>query len=84
MRVWSLATRRTEYTLGGHTAVVNVVKWGGEGLIYTASSDRTVRVWNAADVRRLSRLALSRPHASPADVAARRAPSFHRASSSAS
>jgi ribosome assembly protein 4 len=51
VRVWSLATRRTEYTLGGHTASVNVVKWGGEGLLYTASSDRTVRVWSAEDVR---------------------------------
>lgn len=51
VRVWSLATRRTEFTLGGHTASVNVVKWGGEGLIYTASSDRTVRVWSAVDVR---------------------------------
>lgn len=51
VRVWSFATRRTEYTLGGHTASVNVVKWGGEGLLYTASSDRTVRVWSAEDVR---------------------------------
>lgn len=49
VRVWSLATRRTAYALGGHTACVNVVKWGGEGLLYTASSDRTVRVWNAED-----------------------------------
>ncbi|KAK2464037.1 hypothetical protein APHAL10511_003981 [Amanita phalloides] len=57
VRVWSLLTRRTEYTLGGHTASVNVVKWGGggsnpkrigkSGVLYTASSDRTVRVWDA-------------------------------------
>ena len=41
-----------EYTLGGHTTSVNVVKWGGagtsakgvgnNGVLYTASSDRTV------------------------------------------
>ncbi|KAF8634204.1 hypothetical protein AX15_001017 [Amanita polypyramis BW_CC] len=57
VRVWSLLTRRTEYTLGGHTASVNVVKWGGggtntkgigqSGVLYTASHDRTVRVWDA-------------------------------------
>ncbi|KIJ55557.1 hypothetical protein M422DRAFT_199825 [Sphaerobolus stellatus SS14] len=52
VRVWSTATRRCEYTLGGHTASVNVVKWGGGGLkgngvLYTAGSDRTVRVWDA-------------------------------------
>lgn len=56
MRVWSSAVRRCEYTLGGHTASVNVVRWGGGGLngkgvLYTASSDRTVRVWDANGVR---------------------------------
>ncbi|KAK0525181.1 ribosome assembly [Tilletia horrida] len=46
VRVWSLSpTRRCEAVLGGHTASVNVVRWGGEGLLYTASSDRSVRVW---------------------------------------
>ncbi|KAF8586452.1 WD40 repeat-like protein [Ramaria rubella] len=52
VRIWSTAARRCEYTLGGHTASVNVVKWGGggakgKGVLYTASSDRSVRVWDA-------------------------------------
>ncbi|KAE8209187.1 hypothetical protein CF327_g6794 [Tilletia walkeri] len=46
IRIWSLSpTRRCEVVLGGHTASVNVVRWGGEGLLYSASSDRSVRVW---------------------------------------
>ena len=61
VRVWSVATRRCEYTLGGHTASVNVVRWGGggvggNGVLYTASSDRTVRVWDAAQGRLLHTL----------------------------
>lgn len=55
VRVWSTLMRRCEYALGGHTASVNVVRWGGGGLngkgvLYTASSDRTVRVWDANGV----------------------------------
>ncbi|THU89690.1 WD-repeat protein [Dendrothele bispora CBS 962.96] len=62
VRVWSTATRKLDYTLGGHTASVNVVKWGGggiggfglkKGVLYTASSDRTVRVWDAEGGRQL-------------------------------
>ncbi|KIK02382.1 hypothetical protein K443DRAFT_6159 [Laccaria amethystina LaAM-08-1] len=56
VRVWSLLTRRAEFTLGGHTASVNVVKWGGADVLYTASSDRTVRVWDTKQGRPLHTL----------------------------
>ncbi|KAF9643630.1 WD-repeat protein [Thelephora ganbajun] len=51
VRVWSGATRKLEYALGGHSASVNVVRWGGGGIegkgaLYTASSDRTIRIWD--------------------------------------
>lgn len=52
VRIWSGTNRQCEYTIGGHTASVNVVRWGGglrgKGVLYTASNDRTVRVWDAS------------------------------------
>ncbi|PIO57630.1 WD domain, G-beta repeat protein, partial [Teladorsagia circumcincta] len=32
-----------------HTACVTSIRWGGEGLIYSGSQDRTVKVWRASD-----------------------------------
>ncbi|GAA5940420.1 hypothetical protein JCM3775_005085 [Rhodotorula graminis] len=46
VRVWNAMHRKMDFALGGHTASVNVVRWGGEGVIYTASSDRTVKLWD--------------------------------------
>lgn len=58
MRVWNAKTRKLDFTLGGHTASVNVVRWGGEGVIFTASSDRTVKLWDGKDVSLCSLFAL--------------------------
>lgn len=47
VKIWSTTRNHAEFTLAGHTASVNVVKWGGEGLIYTGSSDRTIKIWDS-------------------------------------
>jgi len=44
-RVWNVRTGRCEMTLTGHDDSVECVKWGGEGLLYTASRDKTINVW---------------------------------------
>ncbi|RDX54174.1 hypothetical protein OH76DRAFT_1069445 [Lentinus brumalis] len=49
VRAWS------RVSVGGHTVSVNVVLWGrggliGKGVLYTASSDRTTRVWDANEL----------------------------------
>lgn len=55
VRIWNTSTRKLEVVLSGHAASVNVVRWGGENVIYTGSSDRTVKVWSGVDVSRRKR-----------------------------
>ena len=50
VRVWDVLLCRVVLVLSGHTHSVTCIKWGGEGLIYTGSQDRTIKVWRAKDV----------------------------------
>lgn len=45
VKVWNILTGLCETTICGHTDSVECVKWGGAGLIYTCSRDRTIKVW---------------------------------------
>ena len=36
-------------SLTSHTMSVKCLKWGGSGLIYSASQDRTIKVWRTSD-----------------------------------
>jgi len=47
--IWNIATCQAEATLYTHTDSVESVKWGGRGLLYTASRDRTIKVWGSDD-----------------------------------
>lgn len=47
LKIWNVRTRQCEVTMSGHLDCVESVKWGGEGLIYSASRDRTIKVWCA-------------------------------------
>lgn len=49
IRVWSVRTGRFLFSLAGHTDAVEALRWGGSNLIYSASRDRTVRVWSLED-----------------------------------
>ena len=51
VKVWDVVAHRCLFSLSQHTASVTCVKWGGDGLIYTGSQDRTIKVWDATDVR---------------------------------
>lgn len=45
VRVWNVRTGQCLSVLAQHTASIECCKWGGEGLLYTASRDRTIKVW---------------------------------------
>lgn len=45
IKVWNVRQARQVASLSGHTDSVECVKWGGEGLMYSASRDRTIKVW---------------------------------------
>lgn len=49
MRVWDTTAGRCERILTGHTQSVTCLRWGGDGLLYSASQDRTIKVWRAHD-----------------------------------
>ncbi|CAN0538226.1 unnamed protein product, partial [Scytosiphon promiscuus] len=43
-KIWNTRTGRCEVTLSGHADSVEKIIWGGEGLLYSASRDRTIKV----------------------------------------
>jgi ribosome assembly protein 4 len=45
IRIWNLSNNTCETTVSGHTDSVECVKWGGSGLLYSCSRDRTIKVW---------------------------------------
>lgn len=50
LRIWDTTLSRSLLVLAGHTDRVTFVRWGGRGLIYSASRDKTIKVWRAEDV----------------------------------
>uniref|UniRef100_A0A1B6GE01 NLE domain-containing protein n=1 Tax=Cuerna arida TaxID=1464854 RepID=A0A1B6GE01_9HEMI len=49
VRVWDSVLCRCVRVLTSHTRCVSALRWGGSGLIYSASQDRTIKVWRAED-----------------------------------
>ncbi|XP_044731051.1 notchless protein homolog 1 [Chrysoperla carnea] len=49
VRIWDVVRGLTVFSLTAHNKSVTCIKWGGAGLIYTGSQDRTIKVWRAAD-----------------------------------
>ena len=46
IKIWDVRFCRLLLTLGGHSASVSCIKWGGKGWLYSGSQDRTIRIWD--------------------------------------
>lgn len=46
VRVWDVVLKRIELVLSGHKGSITCVRWGGIGKAYTASQDKTIKVWD--------------------------------------
>lgn len=49
VRIWDVVLSTCIKVIAGHTAPVTTVRWGGVGLIYTSSRDRTIKMWRSDD-----------------------------------
>lgn len=49
VRVWDVVLGKCLFSLTSHTMNVTCLRWGGTGLIYSGSQDRTIKVWRASD-----------------------------------
>lgn len=49
VRIWDTVLYQCKIVLSSHLQTVSCVKWGGSNLIYSASQDRTIKVWRADD-----------------------------------
>jgi ribosome assembly protein 4 len=51
VKIWDYKSpgNRQVMSFGQHSKGVTCVKWGGEGLLYTAGKDREINVWRVSD-----------------------------------
>jgi ribosome assembly protein 4 len=47
VRIWDVISKHADIVLSGHKASISCVRWGGTGMIYTSSQDKTIKVWNS-------------------------------------
>jgi ribosome assembly protein 4 len=44
-RVWNARSGRMVTSMSGHSDSIESIRWGGSGLIYTGSRDRSIKAW---------------------------------------
>lgn len=49
VRIWDVLLSQCIRSLSSHTNAVTSVRWGGLGMLYTSSKDRSIKMWRAED-----------------------------------
>lgn len=49
IRIWDTVLMKCELVLSGHSMSVTCIKWSANGLIYSSSQDRSIKVWRGSD-----------------------------------
>jgi ribosome assembly protein 4 len=49
VKIWDAVHKKCTLTLSSHTNVVSAIKWGGDGLLYSASRDTSILVWETKE-----------------------------------
>ncbi|XP_066924910.1 notchless protein homolog 1-like [Clytia hemisphaerica] len=49
IKIWDTVLCKVLISMSGHLQSVTCMQWGGEGLIYSGSQDRTIKVWRDTD-----------------------------------
>ena len=45
--MWDAVTLQCQFSMSSHSLAVSCVRWGGDGLLYSASKDATINVWDS-------------------------------------
>ncbi|ETO31084.1 hypothetical protein RFI_06035 [Reticulomyxa filosa] len=46
IKIWNVRTKQVQFHLNGHKDAITMIKWGGQGFLYSSSRDLSIRVWD--------------------------------------
>lgn len=49
IRLWDTVLMKCDLVLSGHSSSVTCIRWSANGLLYSSSQDRSIKVWRGSD-----------------------------------
>ena len=50
IRISDTVTSHISITMSQHISTVTCIRWGGDGLLYSSSRDKTIKIWDTTQV----------------------------------